>query len=268
MADRKRVVFCTYSSLYSSIVLKQLIEDDDIEVVAIVNSTRVHHPQFGQFRGALKQIQLSGWHYSTYLFLVTDFFSWLQPWRTLRNSTLQTVHALAAHNNIPVLDTRDINELASRQFFTRLKPDYLLAAHFNQLVKKDILEMGTLECLNIHPSTLPSYQGVDPVFYAMLNEEKEIGVSLHRMSVSFDKGEVLAQSYLNAHSFESVCAGNKKLFKLGANLALDWMKQKSQLTAKQSEMEEHYDSWPQPELVSQFIQSGKRLIGLTDLFQE
>ncbi len=44
MSAKKKVVFCTYSSIYSSKVLEQLIVDTDIDLVAIVNSTRVLRP--------------------------------------------------------------------------------------------------------------------------------------------------------------------------------------------------------------------------------
>lgn len=262
MKDRQKLVFCTYSSVYSSIVLEQLIADDGIEVVAIINSTRVHHPQYGHLRGAIKQIQLSGWRYSSYLFVVTDLFTGLQPFLKLK-----TVHAVARQYEIPILNTRDINDDDSIKFITSFKPEYLLAAHFNQLVKPSLLNLPEMECLNIHPSILPTYKGVDPVFYALLNEEKELGVTLHKMAESFDSGEVISQKSISASS-ETVFTINSRLFSEGAKFALQWINNKeSNLMDNAENITGNYDSWPKPEQISQFRRSGKKLITISELWK-
>ena len=59
--------------------MEQLIADNDIELVGVINSTRVLNPQYGHIRGVFKQIRTSGLRYSSYLFIVTDVFRLLQP---------------------------------------------------------------------------------------------------------------------------------------------------------------------------------------------
>lgn len=267
MSDRRKVVFCTYSSIYSSIVLKQLIEDDAIDVVAIINSTRVHHPDFGQLRGAFKQIQMSGLRYSSYLFLLTDLFSWFQPFLRFKKNALKTVHGLAIQYNIPIMDTRDINRNDVVSFISGFKPKYLLATHFNQLIKPVLLNLPETECLNIHPSLLPAYKGVDPVFFARLNDEKELGVTLHKMAESFDTGEILSQKRFIPSTEESVLSINAELFMEGAKLASQWISDKEGKFLNQQENNSgNYDSWPTPKQVTQFNKSGKRLSNLPKLW--
>ena len=58
MSEKKKLIFCTYSSIYSSRVLKQLLADKDIEILAIINSTRVLSPQYGHLRGSIEQIRI------------------------------------------------------------------------------------------------------------------------------------------------------------------------------------------------------------------
>ena len=272
MRPRKRLIFCTYSSIYSSIVLQQLVDDDDIEVVAILNSTRVHHPQYGQIRGAIKQIQLSGWRYSSYLFFVTDLFSWLQPLlslkgNSLKNNALKTVHTLAKQHQIPILNSRDINQPDAIQFITEKEPEVLLAAHFNQLIKCEILELNNLKSLNIHPSLLPAYKGVDPVFFAMLNNEKRVGVSLHEMAETFDTGKILSQQDLLISENDTLLSVNKKLFAEGASLARAWIKEEQGTALEDGNSEGQYDSWPTPEQVRQLKQSGRLLNRLSGLWR-
>lgn len=277
--QKKQIIFCTYSSIYSSIVLEQLIKDSEIEVVAIINSTRVIHPKYGFIRGAIKQIQLSGLRYASYLFIVTDLFRWLQPLLNTIKLGKKSVHGLAKQNSIPILDTLDMNNPEAVNFIKQSNADTLLAAHLNQLVKPAVLDLPNLECLNIHPSKLPSYKGVDPVFYALLNKETKIGVTLHKMSEDFDSGETVAQKIIAVDRKGSVYFYNCQLFEEGVKLAIDWMKDHTvhnksivdtmidtmvndQLSLK------NYDTWPNRARIKQFKQAGKHLINLSELWNK
>jgi len=103
MSVKKKLIFCTYSSVYSSRVLNQLLADKDIEILAIINSTRVLSPQYGHLRGSIEQIRISGLRYSSYLFLVTEVFRVIQPLIQLFKRPLKSVHAYAKQYGIPSL---------------------------------------------------------------------------------------------------------------------------------------------------------------------
>jgi len=269
MQIKKRVIFCTYSSIYSSKVLEQLIADDNIEVVAVINSTRILHPEYSHLRGALKQIQTSGWHYAAYLFYVTELFRWLQPFFRFKKWPLKTIHGLVRQHNIPIHETRDINEQESIDFIIKNKPDYLLAAHFNQLIKPAVLDLTGFECLNIHPSLLPAYKGVDPVFFALQDKQNEIGVTVHKMAESFDSGEIIMQRSIAVDPSKSVCFYNCQLFEEGVKLVIKWIKNKNQKVIRTLENTSgDYDSWPTVNDVKLFKNSGRRLITLSELWYQ
>lgn len=266
--SKQRVIFCTYSSIYSSKVLEHLLASDKINIVAIINSTRIIHPQNGFFCGAIKQIQASGLRYATYLFMVTDLFRWLQRLSAHKKNALKTVHYLAVENNIPVLDSVNINSNKAIQFIQKAKPDYLLAAHFNQLLKASVLNLPDMECLNIHPSLLPKYKGVDPVFFALLDQNKAIGVTLHKMAESFDSGKILLQKSIATGSSRSLFLINKQLFEEGAKLAIEWI---ANTALKPVDVVDNtlgqYDSWPSVEKVKVFKRKGNHLIGLSEFWE-
>lgn len=271
MGAKKKLIFCTYSSVYSSKVLKKILVDDGIELVAIINSKRVLSPEYGHLRGALKQINLSGLRYSTYLFLITDFFRWMQTVLVLKKWSLGNVHALAKTHAIPLLDTYDINNIQSIDFIRKFMPEYLLAAHFNQLLKSPVLSIPKLECINIHPSLLPSYKGVDPVFHALSDNNKCIGVTVHRMAETFDSGEILMQLSVSADQSKSLLFNNCQLFEEGIKLALQWIKNhrvKQDLSDDEKKPIESYDTWPTADQVKNFRKSGKRLIHLSELWKQ
>jgi len=251
---KKRIIFCTYSSVYSSIVLKRLLNDLNIEVVAIINSTRVFNPKFGFVRGAIEQIRTTGWRYSTYLFLVTDLARLLKP--------SESLHGLARQHKIPVLDTVDINSSESLDFVISKRANTLVAAHFNQLVKSPLLDM---DCINIHPSLLPALKGVDPAFYAILRN-LETGVSLHKMSETFDTGDVLLQKPCKLASSDTVFSANCGLFYEGAGLAIEWLKN-PKLDISVDNTDGSYDSWPDKEKIKKFRKADKRLISLSQMWR-
>jgi len=270
--NKKKIIFCTYSCVYSSIVLNKLLDNDAVKVVAIINSTRILKPNYGALKGSIKQIQLSGWRYATYLFFITDLFSWKQAIFSLRKQSLKSVHAIAKRQGIPILDTKDINDDESFAFVQRQQADYLLAAHFNQLVKPQILNLSGLQCINIHPSLLPAYKGVDPVFYALSNHAKIVGVTLHKMAESFDTGEILLQAEKPLLPTIDTClfSINCELFAKGAEFATKWIVKETQgksLLQKSIDKDDpdtQYDSWPEPKKVAQYRYSGKSLICLFD----
>ena len=269
--NKKKLIFCTYSCVYSSIVLNRILQEDKIEVVAVINSTRILKPNYGAIKGSIKQIQLSGWRYATYLFYITDLFSIKQSAFKFRKQSLKSVHTIAKQHGIPIIDTKDINDKKSLDFIRQQQADFLVAAHFNQLVKPDILYMPKLQCINIHPSLLPAYKGVDPVFYALLNNEKIVGVSLHKMAESFDTGEILLQAEQSVlPSKNCLFSINCDLFEKGAELATKWITKDADENLKavlnsasqKTKPNDHYDSWPDIEKIDQYKQSGNKLVCL------
>ena len=248
MEQRKRLVFCTYPSLYSDIVLSGLLESTQVELVGVVCSTRILSKRYGAISGSLRQIRLSGWRYATYLWVVTDLYRLLR-W-LLRRPTLR---GRLKRLGIPVLDTRDINATASVEVLRRWQADVMLSAHFNQLIGPEVLALPRLACINIHPSLLPEFQGVDPAFYALLRQARETGVTVHVQDEQFDHGRILEQSPLKPRWHDSLLSLNMKLFRLGVLsavrqvVALDVDTQGSaQLAGGQ------YDSWPGQDAVAEF----------------
>ncbi len=262
MSATRRVVFCTFPSIYSSIVLKQLVLSDSIEVVAIIDSTRILNKKNNVISGSFQQIKLSGFRYATYLFMVTSLFGFLEliPLKNKLNK-ICSINKIADINKIPVIKTHDINSAEVIDNIKKYKPNFLLASHFNQLIKSEILDMPSLQCLNIHPSILPTYQGVDPVFYSLLDQKKEIGVTLHKMSEEFDSGENINQEKISVKKTDSLYSLNLQLFSAGAKLATEYISgSKLESFENDKALESNYDSWPSRKHIKNFKKKGLNLI--------
>lgn len=101
-----------------------------------------------------------------------------------------------------------------------LKPDLAIIAAYGKILPKEILEIPRLGFINVHPSLLPKYRGASPIQYAILNGEKETGVTIMKIDEEMDHGPVLAYGkwlIANGDNYESL---SKKLAELGAELLI------------------------------------------------
>ena len=75
-------------------------------------------------------------------------------------------------------------------FVKELNPDLILTFAYGQIVPKEVLLAPRYGCLNLHGSLLPKYRGAAPIQYALLNGEKETGVTLMEMIEKMDAGRM------------------------------------------------------------------------------
>ena len=84
----------------------------------------------------------------------------------------------------------DTLEQDLKTWISTTNPDAVVVQTFPHLIPSSCLDLPPLGFYNIHPSPLPTYRGPDPVFWQLSNSEKEGGVTIHKMSSSFDTGPV------------------------------------------------------------------------------
>lgn len=73
----------------------------------------------------------------------------------------------------------------------RLNPDIMITCAFGQILSQEILDIPRLGVINIHASLLPKYRGASPINYAILNGEKETGVTIMKTDIGIDTGDVI-----------------------------------------------------------------------------
>lgn len=74
--------------------------------------------------------------------------------------------------------------------------DLFIVASYGKIIPKAVLEIPKHGALNVHPSILPKYRGPSPVESQILNDEKEIGVTIMEMDEQMDHGQIVAQKRL------------------------------------------------------------------------
>lgn len=101
---------------------------------------------------------------------------------------------LALQFGIPVFQPERLSQDSSLlSQFQENPPDFLLTFAYGQLIPDTWLTLPKIVPLNVHPSLLPLYRGPSPIQYALLNGERETGISLMKMSKAMDEGPLAAQ---------------------------------------------------------------------------
>jgi methionyl-tRNA formyltransferase len=193
-------------------VLDRLRACQQIEICGIVRSSRNFHPRFGFLRGVLAYIRSSGIGYSLYLLCATTIADWVCSF-----SAIGGVPTRSRAGDTPVLTTRNVNDAEALQFLRDYAPDLLISAFFDQRLQEAALAIPSHGCVNIHPSLLPSFKGVDPVLQARL-QGADVGVTLHYMTAQLDAGEILSQRSPAIRPQASVFETTALLFREGAEM--------------------------------------------------
>ncbi len=102
----------------------------------------------------------------------------------------------------------------------RLQPDFIAVVAFGQILSKRILRAPRLGCINVHASLLPRYRGAAPLHWAILNGEKESGVTTMFMDEGLDTGDMILKRSVKITDDMNTGELHDILMKSGAELLL------------------------------------------------
>ena len=101
------------------------------------------------------------------------------------------VKEVALEKGIPVFQPENFREDATVQQLRDLQPDVVAVVAYGRILPQRVLDIPKCGCINIHASILPQYRGSAPYQWAVLNGEKETGVTAQHMVLQMDAGDVI-----------------------------------------------------------------------------
>ncbi|OGZ28853.1 MAG: methionyl-tRNA formyltransferase [Candidatus Nealsonbacteria bacterium RIFOXYD1_FULL_39_11] len=128
------------------------------------------------------------------------------------------VKVWAQKNGIEVIDPPSLKK-DSDKLISKLKVnsyELFLVASYGKIIPKEIFEIPEYKTLNIHPSLLPKYRGASPIQSQILNDEKDVGVSIMQIEETMDTGPVVIQRQLEIRNPKSEIRNRKELEKESA----------------------------------------------------
>ena len=137
--------------------------------------------------------------------------------RKLRQSPIK-IYAEAHH--IPILQPTNLKSQAFIDALKAINPDLQIVVAFRMLpeVIWSIPRMGTF---NLHASLLPQYRGAAPINWALINGEKETGVSTFFIEKQIDTGSILLRQKMAIHYTDTAGTLHDKLMESGAELVIE-----------------------------------------------
>lgn len=94
---------------------------------------------------------------------------------------------------IPVLFHKNINSKEFLESISKFNCDLYVSMSFNQIFKQDILVHCPLGIINCHAGKLPFYRGRNILNWALINDEKEFGITVHFVDTGIDTGDIILQ---------------------------------------------------------------------------
>lgn len=131
------------------------------------------------------------------------------------------VKACALSYGIPVFSPVKIKEAKAVAKLRTYEADIFVVVAFGQILSQEILEMPRFGCVNIHASLLPKYRGAAPIQRAVIDGEKETGVTIQQMDKGIDTGDILFVKTVPIDARETGDTLHDKLAKAGAELIVE-----------------------------------------------
>ena len=153
------------------------------------------------------------------------------------------VKAVALEHGIPVLQPVKVREPEVIEQLRGYGADLIAVTAFGQILPEEILNMPKYGCINVHASLLPKYRGAGPIQWAVINGEKESGVTTMYMCREIDKGDMLLKDTVTLDPKETGDSLHDKLSMMGGPLLLktiDQLEDGSAVRIPQCEEESTY----------------------------
>ena len=142
------------------------------------------------------------------------------------------VKQYALEKEIPIYQPEKVrNNIEFLDKMKNLQPDVICVVAYGKILPKELLDIPKLGCINVHGSLLPQYRGAAPIQWAVLNGDKETGITTMYMDVGMDTGDMILKEKVEIGEDETTGELWDRLSKIGANLLVKTLKQIEEGTA-------------------------------------
>ena len=135
--------------------------------------------------------------------------------------TPSPVKVVAEGKGIKVYQPLKVRDEEFVETLRAYNPDVIVVVAFGQIIPLSILKMPKFGCVNIHGSLLPKYRGAAPIQWAVLDGEKETGITTILMDEGIDTGDILLKKTIQIDTDETSGSLFDKLMALGAETILE-----------------------------------------------
>ena len=156
---------------------------------------------------------------------------------------ISSVHKFAIQENIKIKYPENLEEKAELEYIENISPDVIVVVAYGKILPKKLLKINKTKFINVHASLLPRWRGAAPIQRAIMNLDKETGISIMKIEPKLDSGPLLMSSKIDISKETNYYELSKKLSVLGAELvlkSLDQIENKKEKYTPQSEIDATY----------------------------
>ena len=127
----------------------------------------------------------------------------------------------ARGKGLPLLQPERVRDPAFLNELKGLSPDLIVVVAYGKILPKEVLELPTQKCINVHFSLLPKYRGAAPVQWALINGDEATGVTTLFLTEKLDAGPILLQRKLPIEPEDTAGTLGTRLANTGAELLIE-----------------------------------------------
>jgi methionyl-tRNA formyltransferase len=131
------------------------------------------------------------------------------------------VKLLAQREKIPLLQPLKMKDPEFLQTLAGWKPDLIAVTAFGRILPPAVLSLPPRGCINVHGSLLPKYRGAGPIQWAIINGERETGITTMLMDEGMDTGAMLLQEAIPITDDDTTGTLSPRLAELGGRLLVE-----------------------------------------------
>jgi methionyl-tRNA formyltransferase len=135
-----------------------------------------------------------------------------------RSLTSPPVKVAAEKAGIPVLQPQKMKDPAFLDELTRLKPDLIVVVAFGRILPPEVLKIPPRGSVNVHASLLPKYRGAAPSAWAIIQGEKQTGVTTFKLDEGMDTGDIYLQETVPILPSDTAGSLAQRLSEVGARV--------------------------------------------------
>ncbi|MDO5602165.1 MAG: methionyl-tRNA formyltransferase [Oscillospiraceae bacterium] len=155
------------------------------------------------------------------------------------------VKLAAERAGLRVFQPKNLREGAAEEI-RALAPELIVVVAYGCILPKEILELPQYGCINLHVSLLPKYRGAAPVQWAVINGDKETGVTIMYMDEGLDTGDVIRTETVPIGAEETSGELFERVSRIGAKVLCETVETLQNGTAVRTPQKEELASWAPP----------------------
>lgn len=133
---------------------------------------------------------------------------------------ISPIKQMALERKIPCLQPLSLKGPGIADTLRIYQADVFVVVAYGRLLTQEILDIPKIHCLNVHGSLLPKYRGAAPINWAVLNGDKETGVTIQKMALALDTGEIIVQEKMSIDDNENAAQLRQRMALVGAKLLI------------------------------------------------